>query len=51
VVVTFIDISDRMRIKKALQIAHDNLEKRVAERTAELAKANKEIRGQSLNSE
>ena len=44
VVVTFIDISDRMRIKKALQIAHDNLEKRVAERTAELAKANVSLR-------
>ena len=44
VVVTFIDISDRMRIKKALQMAHDNLEKRVAERTAELAKANVSLR-------
>ena len=34
----------RMRIKKALQTAHDNLEKRVAERTAELAKANVSLR-------
>jgi PAS domain S-box-containing protein len=40
VAVTFIDISDRIRIEKALQKAHDTLEKRVEERTAELAKSN-----------
>ena len=39
VAVTFVDITDRMRIEKALQKAHGELEKRVAERTAELAKS------------
>jgi PAS domain S-box-containing protein len=40
VAVTFIDITDRMRIENALQKAHDTLEKHVEERTAELAKSN-----------
>ncbi|MCW8805905.1 MAG: PAS domain-containing sensor histidine kinase, partial [Ignavibacteriaceae bacterium] len=40
VAITFIDISDHIRIEKALQKAHDTLEKRVEERTAELAKSN-----------
>jgi len=34
------DVTERLLIKKALQKAHDNLEKRVKKRTAELAKSN-----------
>ncbi len=44
VAVTFVDITDRMRIEKALQNAHDILEKRVKERTRELTEANKQLR-------
>lgn len=40
---TAIDIDDRKRAGEAVQKAHDNLEIRVGERTAELAKANKEL--------
>ena len=38
-----IDISRRMRAEKALQDAHDELERRVQERTAQLTEANKEL--------
>jgi PAS domain S-box-containing protein len=38
-----IDISDRKRMEQELQKAHDELEKRVKQRTAELAKANKQL--------
>lgn len=38
------DISTRRRIEKALQHAHDKLELRVQERTAELSKANEQLR-------
>ena len=40
VALTFIDITERVLIEKALQKAHDKLEKRVEKRTAELAKSN-----------
>ena len=38
------DISDRLRFEKALQKAHDELEKIVEERTAELANSNMSLR-------
>ncbi|MBN1345351.1 MAG: PAS domain S-box protein [Phycisphaerae bacterium] len=37
---------DRRRAREALQRAHDQLEQRVAERTAALARANEELRGE-----
>jgi PAS domain S-box-containing protein len=38
-VLTFVDITERTQVEQALQRAHDELETRVAERTAELAVA------------
>ncbi len=43
-VVTFSDISERKRTEAALQQAHAGLERRVAERTAELSAANRQLR-------
>jgi PAS domain S-box-containing protein len=48
---TFIDITDRKLAEQELQKAHDELETRVKERTAELSKAFKELRGKSQNLE
>ncbi len=43
-VVTFVDISERRRAQDALRRAHEELEQRVAERTAELADSNERLR-------
>jgi len=41
---TAIDITERVNLEKALQKAHDDLEKQVAARTAELKQSNKELK-------
>lgn len=43
-VVTFSDITERKATERALQAAHAGLERRVAERTAELSSANLQLR-------
>ena len=42
-VVTFLDITERKAAEKALQKAHDELEERVEQRTADLNRSNKEL--------
>jgi PAS domain S-box-containing protein len=49
VAVTFVDITDRMRIEKALQMARDNLEKRVENRTLELMEVNKQLKMKTVS--
>jgi PAS domain S-box-containing protein len=44
---TFIDITERIRYEKALQEAHDDLEKQVAARTIELKRTNKKLKMQA----
>ncbi|HEX9871458.1 MAG TPA: PAS domain S-box protein [Candidatus Tectomicrobia bacterium] len=45
-VVTFNDITERKRTQTALRLAHDELDRRVRDRTAALAKANTDLRGE-----
>ncbi|HID28940.1 MAG TPA: PAS domain S-box protein, partial [Desulfobacterales bacterium] len=42
--VIYEDVTERRRVEEALQKAHDELERRVEERTAELVKANEHLR-------
>lgn len=44
--VAFVDITARKRAETALQEAHDDLEKRVQERTSELVEVNKRLRSE-----
>jgi PAS domain S-box-containing protein len=44
VAVTFIDITDRVRVEKILKEARDDLERRVEDRTRELTEANKQLK-------
>ena len=46
---TFIDITERVLLEKTLQKAHDELEKQVAARTAELKRANTKLKMQAGN--
>ena len=46
---TFIDITERVLLEKALQKAHADLEKQVAARTAELKRANTKLKMQAGN--
>ena len=47
--ITFIDISQRKLFEKALQEAHDLLEKRVEERTTDLKKTNRKLKAEIAN--
>ena len=45
-VLSLLDVTEEVRAKEALEKAHQELEMRVRERTAELAKANEELRNE-----
>jgi len=45
-VITLADITERKRMESALEEAHEQLERRVEERTAELAKANRQLQNE-----
>ena len=49
VAITFIDISERVRFQAELQKAHDDLENRVKERTAELMDVNTQLKIEIVN--
>ena len=46
IVVVMVDITERKKMEEELQKAHDGLEKRVVERTAQLVKSNKALEQQ-----
>jgi DNA-binding CsgD family transcriptional regulator len=49
VAITFNDITERIRFERALQKAHDDLEKQVAARTRELKNSNNELQMKTIS--
>lgn len=46
---TFIDITERVRLEEAMQVAYADLEKKVAARTADLNRANKKLKLRTMS--